>query len=68
MIVDGGTIDDSVKDSLGDSVKYTPTIATSSLPNGTVGTEYSTTLAADGTTPITWSVDSDSLPAGLSLN
>ncbi len=68
VIVDGGTIDDSIKDSLGDSVKYTPTIATSSLPNGTVGTEYSTTLAADGTTPITWSVDSDSLPAGLSLN
>ena len=67
VIVDGGTLDEGIKNSLGNSVKYTPTITTSSLSNGTVGTEYSTTLAADGTTPITWSVDSDSLPEGLSL-
>ena len=68
VIVDGGTLDEGIKNSLGDSVKYTPTITTASLSNGTVGTEYSTTLAADGTTPITWSVDSDSLPEGLSLD
>ena len=68
VIVDGGILDEGIKNSLGDSVKYTPTITSSSLPNGTVGTEYSTTLAADGTTPITWSVDSDSLPAGLRLD
>lgn len=68
VIVDGGTLDENLANSLGDSVKYTPTITTASLPEGTVGTEYSTTLDADGTTPITWSVDSDSLPAGLSLD
>lgn len=68
VIVDGGTLDEGIKSSLGDSVKYTPTITTSSLSNGIVGTGYSITLLADGTTPITWSVDSDSLPAGLSLD
>jgi len=35
-----------------------PTITTASLPNGTVGTAYSQTLAATGETPITWSIDS----------
>ena len=68
VIVDGGTLDDSIKNHLGDSVKYAPTITTGSLPNGTVGTYYEQTLAADGTAPITWSVTSGSLPAGLSLN
>ena len=68
VIVDGGTLDEGIKNNLGDSVKYTPTITTTSLPNGIVGTGYSTTLLADGTTPIKWSVDSDSLPAGLNLD
>ena len=69
VIVDGGTVDGGIKNSLGDSVKYTPTITTASLSNGTVGTEYSTTLAAEGTAPITWSIAEDSsLPDGLSLN
>jgi len=46
----------------------TLTITTSSLPNGTVGTAYSQTLAATGgTTPYTWAISSGSLPAGLSL-
>jgi len=45
-----------------------PTITTASLTNGTVGTAYSQTLAATGTTPISWSVSVGSLPAGLSLN
>jgi len=44
-----------------------PTITTSSLPNGTVGTGYSQVLAATGDTP-TWSVTSGGLPAGLSLS
>ena len=35
-----------------------PTITTASLPNGTVGTAYSQTLAATGDTPITWCVES----------
>jgi len=45
-----------------------PSVSTSSLAGGTVGTAYSATLAATGgTTPYTWSVTSGSLPAGLSL-
>ena len=49
-------------------VNHAPTITTVSLPNGTEGTSYSQTLTATGTTPITWSVTSGSLPTGLSLN
>ena len=45
-----------------------PTIATSSLSAAATGTPYSQTLTAIGTTPITWSVESGSLPAGLDLN
>lgn len=67
VIVDGGTLDESLKTSLGDSVKYTPAITTESLPDGIVGTSYNQTLAATGSDAITWSV-SGSLPAGLSLN
>ncbi len=68
VIVDGGTLDEGIKNSLGDSVKYTPTITTTSLPNGTAEAAYSTTLLAEGTAPITWSVTSGSLPEGLSLD
>ncbi len=69
VIVDGGTLDSTLATSLGDSVKYTPTITTASpLSNGTVGTYYKQTLAADGTMPVTWSVSNGTLPAGLSLN
>ena len=45
-----------------------PVITTTSLPNGVVGTAYNQTLTATGTSPITWSVSSGSLPNGLSLN
>lgn len=38
MIVDGGTLDENLKTSLGDMVKYTPTITITNLPNGNVGT------------------------------
>ena len=68
VIVDGGTVDDSIKNSLGDSVKYAPSITTESLPNGTVGTAYRQTLAATGSDIITWSISSGSLPDGLTLN
>ena len=45
------------------------TIATTSLPNGTVGTGYSQSLSASGGTGgYTWSVIAGSLPPGLSLN
>jgi hypothetical protein len=46
----------------------TPTITTTSLPRGTVGTAYSQTLIANGTGPITWTLDSGNLPDGLALN
>ncbi|MBZ5570871.1 MAG: Ig domain-containing protein [Acidobacteriia bacterium] len=43
-------------------------VATKSLPAGTVGTPYSSTLhAANGTAPYSWSIIAGALPAGLSL-
>jgi hypothetical protein len=43
-------------------------ITTATLPGGTVGTPYSTTLAADGGTgTFAWSIVSGALPSGLSL-
>ena len=49
------------------AISAAPVITTSTLPGGTVGTAYSASLAATGAAPITWSVTSGSLPAGLSL-
>ena len=43
-----------------------PAITTTALPAGTVGTAYSTTLAATGAATITWAASG--VPAGLSLN
>lgn len=44
-------------------------VATSSLPSGTVGLPYNQTLTGIyTTTPVTWAVASGSLPNGLSLN
>jgi hypothetical protein len=44
-------------------------ITTSTLPNGTVNTSYSTTLAATGgTPPYSWAITTGSLPSGLALN
>ncbi len=68
----------TVKDSLGDVSPAKPlsitvgtgvTIVTTSLPNGTVGVNYSQTLVASGGTPpySSWTVSSGALPAGLSL-
>ena len=43
-------------------------ITTTSLPSGTVATAYSQNIqTSGGTLPITWSVSSGSLPAGLTL-
>jgi putative Ig domain-containing protein len=45
------------------------TISTTQLPRGSVGTTYSQSLgAAGGQTPYTWSIQSGSLPDGLTLN
>ena len=45
-----------------------PTITTTSLPNGAVGAAYSQTLTATGDSPISWSLESGNLPAGLTLS
>ena len=66
VIVNGGTLTGG--DKITGTVKYAPTITTESLPNGTVGTTYSQTLAATGSDTITWSINSGSLPDGLTLN
>ena len=65
-INNSGTLPDNINGN--GTVNHAPTITTDSLPNGTEGTSYSQTLTATGTAPITWSVTSGSLPAGLSLN
>ncbi len=44
-----------------------PIIATSTLSDGMVNMPYNQTLLATGDTPITWSLYSGSLPAGLTL-
>ena len=49
-------------------VPTAPVITTTSLPDGAVGTAYSEHLFATGSNPITWSVASGALPAGLSLS
>ncbi|HZN94696.1 MAG TPA: putative Ig domain-containing protein, partial [Myxococcales bacterium] len=46
-----------------------PSVVTTSLPNGVVGSAYLATLVAqNGQTPYTWSVTSGALPAGLTLD
>ena len=46
-----------------------PTISTQSIPDGVVGAVYPNfPLQASGTVPITWSIESGSLPAGLTLS
>ena len=45
-----------------------PIITTADLPDGTEGSSYSAALSAIGSTPITWSILSGSLPDGLSFD
>lgn len=45
-----------------------PLITTDKLPGCTVGSAYSTSVEATGTTPMTWKVVSGSLPPGLVLD
>ena len=49
------------------AVPVAPTITTTSLMGGTLWVSYRQTLEATGTGPITWSIDSGTLPDGLSL-
>lgn len=51
------------------TVNAAPSITTTTLPGGTVGTSYSQTLATSGgTAPLVCSVSSGALPAGLALS
>lgn len=45
-----------------------PAVTTSTLPSGTKDVPYSASLTATGSAPISWSIDSGSLPNGMSLN
>lgn len=45
-----------------------PVITTTALPDGSVGVAYSQTVQKTGTDPITFAVQSGSLPPGLTLN
>jgi hypothetical protein len=69
-IVDSGSPAQSATANLALTVAPAPlAITTKSLPNGRVGSSYSATLlASGGTTPLTWSIVSGALPAGLSLS
>ena len=51
----------------GTYVPTKPAITTVSLPDGKVGDAYSQTLAATGTNPIAWSIETGDLPDGLTL-
>lgn len=49
------------------NVKTKVTVTTNSVPAGTVGVPYSTTLAAVGGSPLTWTIVSGVLPDGVTL-
>ena len=51
----------------GTYVPTKPAITTVALPDGKVGDAYSQTLAATGTNPIAWSIETGNLPDGLTL-
>ncbi len=50
------------------NVSALPAITTTTLASATVGQSYRAQFEASGTTPITWSVSSNNLPAGLNLD
>jgi len=63
VVISHGTAQTALADTTG-----TCSISPSTLPAGTVGTAYSTTLeASGGTEPYTWTVIGGALPAGLTL-
>ncbi|MEO0479808.1 MAG: putative Ig domain-containing protein [Planctomycetota bacterium] len=50
-----------------DRLAVAPTITTTMLPDATVGLAYEQTLAVTGDGPFTWSIQTGTLPNGLSL-
>ena len=70
QVQDTGPPQQTVTRALSITVNAGPvSIATSSLPAGTVGVPYSAFVsAAGGTAPFTWLLQSGSLPNGLALN
>jgi len=68
FIVQATNVAGCATQSLSITINSLPTITTESLPAGVVGIDYSQMLTATGTTPITWSLASGSLPAGLILD
>ena len=51
----------------GTYVPTKPAITTVALPDGKVGDAYNQTLAATGSNPITWNIETGNLPDGLTL-
>ena len=66
-LADGLSLDTNISVTV-NAAPVAPTIITTSLASGTVGAAYSQTLAATGDSAITWSIESGTLPAGISLN
>ncbi len=58
----------SVEQALSQQVTAPLSITTTTLADATVGVSYQQTLAAAGSTPITWSVTSGALPGGITLS
>lgn len=68
-VTDQGTPQQSDTQALSIRIADPLVITTTTLPDGTVGTAYSQTLAATGgITPLSWSVASGALPGGLTLD
>jgi hypothetical protein len=64
-----GFVNEGLVDTLGTGTGSPLTITTTSLPNGTLGQSYTTTLqATGGTAPYTWTIATGSLPPGLSVS
>ena len=68
-VKDAGTPQQTKQATLNLTIAAGLSITSTSLPDGTVGTAYSATLAASGgTSPYTWTLTGGTLPAGLTLN
>ena len=68
-VIDSGTPQQSATANLSIKIDGPLAITTTTLPTAVVGASYSQSVAASGgVTPYTWSINTGSLPPGLSLN